>query len=98
MAIFSFHPVKMITTGESAITTNDKELDYRLSLLRTHGITKDASKFRNESHGAWYYEQQSLGYNYRLTDIQAALGLSQLKRLDSFFVQRKKRDSGFLSK
>lgn len=90
MAIFSFHPVKMITTGEGgAITTNDQELDYRLSLLRTHGITKDASKFRNESHGAWYYEQQSLGYNYRLTDIQAALGLSQLKRLDSFVKRRK---------
>ena len=90
MAIFSFHPVKMITTGEGgAITTNDQELDNKLSLLRTHGITKDASQFKNESHGAWYYEQQALGYNYRLTDIQAALGLSQLKRLDSFVKRRK---------
>ena len=90
MSIFSFHPVKMITTGEGgAITTNDQDLDYRLSLLRTHGITKDATKFVNESHGAWYYEQQELGYNYRLTDIQAALGISQLKRLDSFVARRK---------
>tara|TARA_B100001564_G_scaffold351781_1_gene358141 strand:- start:7763 stop:8875 length:1113 start_codon:yes stop_codon:yes gene_type:complete len=90
MSIFSFHPVKMITTGEGgAITTNDQELDNKLSLLRTHGITKDASQFKNESHGAWYYEQQALGYNYRLTDIQAALGLSQLKRLDSFIERRK---------
>ncbi len=90
MSIFSFHPVKMITTGEGgAITTNDQELDNKLSLLRTHGITKDASQFKNESHGAWYYEQQALGYNYRLTDIQAALGISQLKRLDSFIERRK---------
>ena len=90
MSVFSFHPVKMITTGEGgAVTTNSKSLDEKVSLLRTHGITKDPSQFNSKSHGDWYYEQQSLGYNYRLTDIQAALGISQLKRLDSFVLKRK---------
>jgi UDP-4-amino-4,6-dideoxy-N-acetyl-beta-L-altrosamine transaminase len=90
MAVFSFHPVKMITTGEGgAITTNDKKLNTKIQLLRSHGITKDADKFNNESDGDWYYEQQVLGFNYRLTDIQAALGISQLKRLDSFVVRRR---------
>ena len=90
MAIFSFHPVKMITTGEGgAITTNDPNLDEKVSLLRTHGITKDAKKFEKEPHGDWYYEQKVLGYNYRLTDMQAALGISQLKRLDKLISRRK---------
>mgnify|MGYP001236637860 CR=1 FL=1 len=91
MAVFSFHPVKMITTGEGgAILTNDKKLDKALSLLRTHGITKDADMFVNNSDGDWYYEQQALGFNYRLSDIQAALGISQLRRIDSFVAKRRK--------
>ena len=90
MAVFSFHPVKMITTGEGgAITTNNKKLNEKIELLRSHGIAKDATKFDNQSDGDWYYEQQALGFNYRLTDIQAALGISQLKRLDSFVSRRR---------
>ena len=90
MAVFSFHPVKMITTGEGgAITTNNEKLNEKIELLRSHGITKDATKFDNQSDGDWYYEQRALGFNYRLTDIQAALGISQLKRLDSFVARRR---------
>jgi len=89
MAILSFHPVKHITTGEGgAILTNDPELYARLSDLRTHGITKDASRL-SRNDGPWYHEQQSLGYNYRITDLQCALGISQLRKLDSF-VQRRR--------
>ena len=83
--VFSFHPVKMITSGEGGLcTTNDTELFEAMQLFRSHGITKDLSKFIKEPEGAWYYEQQKLGFNYRMTDIHAALGSSQLQRLDQF--------------
>jgi len=91
MVVFSFHPVKMITTGEGgAIVTNNQEYDERIQLLRSHGISKDEVKFKKNDDGGWYYEQQDLGFNYRLTDIQAALGSSQLQRLDSFVEKRQK--------
>ena len=80
--VFSFHPVKIITTGEGGIvTTNDKDLADKLRMLRSHGITKNREDFIEEDEGPCNYEQQYLGYNYRMTDIQAALGLSQLKKL-----------------
>jgi len=86
--VFSFHPVKHIATGEGGmITTNSKELYDKLSLLRTHGITKDPEKLE-ENHGGWYYEMQELGYNYRLCDIQASLGVSQLKRAEEGILKR----------
>lgn len=89
LAIFSFHPVKHIACGEGGmITTNNKELYDKLLILRTHGITKDPALLK-ENHGGWYYEMQQLGYNYRLTDFQAALGSSQLKRADEGLERRK---------
>ncbi|WP_348686420.1 UDP-4-amino-4,6-dideoxy-N-acetyl-beta-L-altrosamine transaminase [Aeromonas bestiarum] len=90
MTVFSFHPVKPITTGEGgAVTTRDPELAAKLRLYRSHGITRDPQALLMPSPGEWYYEQQVLGFNYRLTDIQAALGLSQLNRLDAFINQRR---------
>ena len=89
MTIFSFHPVKHITTGEGGmITTNNVELYRKLLLLRSHGITKEPQQMHCDD-GSWYYEQQYLGFNYRITDIQCALGLSQLKRLDEFLYKRR---------
>ncbi len=89
MTTFSFHPVKHITTGEGGmITTNDESLYKKLSLFRTHGITRDEN-FMLNNEGDWYYEQIELGYNYRITDIQCALGLNQMKKLDKFLDRRK---------
>jgi UDP-4-amino-4,6-dideoxy-N-acetyl-beta-L-altrosamine transaminase len=102
LAIFSFHPVKHIATGEGGmITTNDETLYKKLLLLRTHGITKNPDLLI-ENHGGWYYEMQDLGYNYRLTDFQAALGISQLQRAHDGLQRRKeiarKYDEAFSGK
>lgn len=89
LTTFSFHPVKTITTGEGgAITTNDEKLYKRLLLLRSHGITKNPAEL-SQNPGPWYYEMQTLGFNYRLSDIQAALGVSQMNKLDKFSTRRR---------
>ncbi len=90
MTVFSFHPVKSITTGEGgAVLTDDEEYYKKLKLFRTHGITKEKGRLNRQSEGDWYYEMQELGFNYRITDFQAALGISQLRRLDKFVASRK---------
>ena len=89
ITIFSFHPVKIITSGEGGMaTTQDESLAHKLRMLRSHGITRNEIEFEFANDGPWYYEQQELGLNYRLTDIAAALGLSQLQRIDVFINQR----------
>jgi UDP-4-amino-4,6-dideoxy-N-acetyl-beta-L-altrosamine transaminase len=89
MTILSFHPVKAITTGEGGmVLTDNQEYHERLQTFRTHGITKDVKKLE-KNEGAWYYEMQELGYNYRLTDFQCALGISQWKKLDCFIRRRR---------
>ena len=91
ITIFSFHPVKIITTAEGGVaTTNDPAVAESMVLLRSHGITKTAEKLLRPDEGDWYYEQHELGFNYRMTELQAALGNSQIKRLDSFVEQRNK--------
>ena len=91
ITIFSFHPVKIITTAEGGIaTTNDPRLAQRMADLRSHGITKDESRFERSAPGPWSYEQQDLGFNYRMTDLQAALGLSQLQRLEAIVAERQR--------
>lgn len=89
ICIFSFHPVKIITTGEGGVlTTTNPDIARKLRLLRAHGISKDSNDFTQAAEGPWHYEQHVLGFNYRLTDIQAALGLSQLQQLDHFIAKR----------
>jgi len=89
IAVFSFHPVKSITTGEGGVAlTNDGELAGRMARLRSHGTTRDAAEMHEESHGPWYYQALELGWNYRMTDIGAALGCSQMRRLDDYVRQR----------
>lgn len=89
ITIFSFHPVKMITTGEGgAALTNCPRLAEKMLLFRSHGVTRDIDLFRNSSDGPWYYEQHLLGFNYRMTDLHAALGISQLQKLDTFLQKR----------
>jgi UDP-4-amino-4,6-dideoxy-N-acetyl-beta-L-altrosamine transaminase len=89
ICVFSFHPVKIITSAEGGVaTTNQAELAHKMKMLRSHGITAAESEFVFASHGPWYYEQQMLGFNYRMTDLQAALGLSQLSRLDEYVKRR----------
>lgn len=90
MAVFSFHPVKIITTGEGGmILTNNKNLYEKLKLYRSHGITRNPALMTHEPDGAWYYQQIDLGFNYRMTDIQAALGYSQMNRLEDFVARRR---------
>lgn len=91
VTVFSFHPVKMVTTGEGGVAVcRDPDVAFRLDLLRSHGITRDPKIWGANEEGPWYYEQIELGFNYRMTDIQAALGLSQLKRLDSNLANRQR--------
>lgn len=91
ISVFSFHPVKIITTAEGGLaTTNDPLLAQRMADLRSHGITKEEARFERPAPGPWSYEQQDLGFNYRLTDLQAALGLSQLQRLDTIVAERQR--------
>jgi len=86
ISVFSFHPVKIITTLEGGIaTTNNKKLFEKMEMLRSHGITRDKKKFVNVNKNHWYYEQQLLGYNYRMNDIEASLGISQLNKIKKFF-------------
>ncbi|HEX4500177.1 MAG TPA: UDP-4-amino-4,6-dideoxy-N-acetyl-beta-L-altrosamine transaminase [Scandinavium sp.] len=89
ITILSFHPVKIITTAEGGMAlTNNAELAEKMQLLRSHGITRDSEKMTKEAEGGWYYQQIGLGLNYRMTELQAALGVSQLKRIDGFVARR----------
>ncbi|PSV46818.1 UDP-4-amino-4,6-dideoxy-N-acetyl-beta-L-altrosamine transaminase [Photobacterium indicum] len=89
ITVFSFHPVKIVTTAEGgAALTNSVELAEKMALFRSHGITRDESLMTEESHGGWYYQQVELGYNYRMTELQAALGVSQMTRLSDFVAAR----------
>lgn len=89
ITVFSFHPVKIITTGEGGMAlTNDAGLANSMQLLRSHGITREIDQMTHEPDGPWYYQQIDLGFNYRMTDLQAALGLSQMQRLDEFVAMR----------
>ena len=92
ITVFSFHPIKIITTAEGGLaTTNDKELLTRMQLFRSHGVTRDPELMNKETEGGWYYQQVELGFNYRMTELQAALGVSQMERLDEFVALRHQR-------
>jgi dTDP-4-amino-4,6-dideoxygalactose transaminase len=89
ITVFSFHPVKIVTTAEGGmVLTNDDKLASRMNLLRSHGVTRDQSLMTHEPDGPWYYQQVDLGFNYRMTELQAALGISQMDRLDAFVARR----------
>jgi UDP-4-amino-4,6-dideoxy-N-acetyl-beta-L-altrosamine transaminase len=89
ITVFSFHPVKIITTTEGGMAlTNDPDLAERMELARSHGITRDPARMTHASDGPWYYQQIALGYNYRMTDVQAVLGLSQIQRMDQYVSRR----------
>ncbi len=99
ITVFSFHPVKIVTTAEGgAALTNSKELADKMALLRSHGITRDPELMRGESHGSWYYQQIDLGFNYRMTELQAAMGVSQMKRLNEFVSARHELAQGYYTK
>ncbi|MEW5251341.1 UDP-4-amino-4,6-dideoxy-N-acetyl-beta-L-altrosamine transaminase [Microbulbifer discodermiae] len=99
ITVFSFHPVKIVTTAEGGIaTTNEPHLAARMSLLRSHGVTRDPSLMTRSPDGPWYYQQIELGFNYRMTELQAALGISQLKRLDEFVCKRHELAKGYDTK
>jgi UDP-4-amino-4,6-dideoxy-N-acetyl-beta-L-altrosamine transaminase len=90
VTIFSFHPVKIITTAEGGLAlTNDPDVAARMQLFRSHGVTRDPALMEDEPDGQWYYEQLALGFNYRMTEMQAALGVSQMTRLDAFVARRR---------
>jgi UDP-4-amino-4,6-dideoxy-N-acetyl-beta-L-altrosamine transaminase len=96
ITVFSFHPVKIITTAEGGLaTTNDEGLSERMQLFRSHGVTHDPGLMTKESSGGWYYQQVDLGFNYRMTELQAALGVSQMGRLDEFITLRHKRQKRY---
>lgn len=89
ITVFSFHPVKIITTAEGGMAmTNDAQLANKMALLRSHGITRDPAQMTHEADGVWYYQQIDLGFNYRMTELQAALGVSQMSRLDQYVARR----------
>lgn len=95
---FSFHPVKIVTTGEGGLVlTNDERVAHQAQLLHTHGITREEDEMRGEPDGPWYYQQIELGYNFRITDIQAALGVSQMGRLDAFVSRRNEIARAYLT-
>ncbi len=99
ITVFSFHPVKIVTTAEGgAALTNSKELADKMALLRSHGITRDPELMRGESHGGWYYQQIDLGFNYRMTELQAAMGVSQMTRLNEFVAARHELAQGYYTK
>jgi len=96
ITVFSFHPVKIITTAEGGLaTTNDKEISERMQLFRSHGVTRDPELMIKKAEGDWYYQQVELGFNYRMTELQAALGVSQMERLDEFVTLRHKHQKRY---